>query len=221
MRSAPGERDLTARATIRNAALKLFAELGPDAVSVRQIAAAAGVSPALVLHHFGSKAGLRAAVDAHVVDRLGDLVDGEEASETAREIATGSPASIGEIFARYFPPDDPLPDYLRRQLLAADDAGTAMVRTWFEVSRQMFDQMVAAGLARESADPDVRAAFMLGADLALLLLRRPLTEALGFDPLSPDGVVRWAAEVTDITRYGVFPPEGVADPTDNPHREDE
>ena len=71
------------------------------------------------------------------------------------------------------------------------------------------------------ADPDVRAAFMLGADLALLLLRRPLTEALGFDPLSPDGVVRWAAEVTDITRYGVFPPEGVADPTDNPHREDE
>lgn len=220
MRSDPRV-DLTARAAIRNAALRLFADRGADVVTVREIATAAGVSPALVLHHFGSKAGLRAAVDEHVADRLRDLVEGGEANETVREIATGSPASIGEIFARYFPPDDPLPGYLRRQLLEGDEAGVALVRAWFEVSRQMLEQMVAAGLARESADPEVRAAFMLGADLALLLLRGPLTAALGFDPLSTDGVVRWAAEITDITRHGVFL-AGVPTDTDvDSHREDE
>ena len=46
--------DLTAKAVIRNTALRLFAERGPDGVSVREIAAAAGVSPALVIHHYGS-----------------------------------------------------------------------------------------------------------------------------------------------------------------------
>ena len=65
MRSAPDDR--TAWAVIRDEALRLFAERGPDAASVRQIAAAAGVSPGLVSHHFGSKDGLRDAVDAHVL----------------------------------------------------------------------------------------------------------------------------------------------------------
>jgi TetR/AcrR family transcriptional regulator, regulator of cefoperazone and chloramphenicol sensitivity len=58
--------DLTARAVIRDEALRLFAEHGQDAVSMRRVAAAAGVSPGLVAHHFGSRAGLRQAVDAHV-----------------------------------------------------------------------------------------------------------------------------------------------------------
>jgi hypothetical protein len=51
---------------------------------------------------------------------------------------------------------------------------------------------------------------MLAADLALLLLREPLAAALGFDPMSPDGLKRWAAEVAQITREGIFitPPGG-------------
>lgn len=51
---------LTGRARLRAAALELFAERGFEATSTRAVAAAAGVSPALVTRHFGSKDGLRA-----------------------------------------------------------------------------------------------------------------------------------------------------------------
>jgi len=43
-------------------ALGLFGECGIDATSLREVAKAAEVSPALVVHHFGGKEGLVAAV---------------------------------------------------------------------------------------------------------------------------------------------------------------
>ncbi len=58
-RNGPAAEDLTARARIRDAALAQFAEYGFDRATVRGIAGAAGVSPGLVRHHFGSKNGLR------------------------------------------------------------------------------------------------------------------------------------------------------------------
>ena len=41
--------------TIRAAARRQFSELGFDRATIRSIAAEAGVDPALVIHHFGSK----------------------------------------------------------------------------------------------------------------------------------------------------------------------
>ena len=62
----PAPSDVTARARIRDAAVRRFAADGFGA-PVRAIAADAGVSPGLVIHHFGSKAALRAACDEHVL----------------------------------------------------------------------------------------------------------------------------------------------------------
>ena len=83
MRSAADDR--TARAAIRDEALRLFAAQGPDAVTVRQVAAAAGVSPGLVMHHFGSKAGLRAAVDEHVLAMF-TVILGEFTGDNGRNV---------------------------------------------------------------------------------------------------------------------------------------
>ena len=63
MRSA----DLTAAARIRDAAIEQFGRHG-FGVSIRAIAEAAGVSAGLVIHHFGSKDGLRQACDAYVAE---------------------------------------------------------------------------------------------------------------------------------------------------------
>jgi AcrR family transcriptional regulator len=218
MRSARrSEDDLTARAAIRNAALGLFADDGPDAVSVRRIATTAGVSPALVLHHFGSKAGLREAVDRYVAGQLDELLTDDGAAEVADTFAHGAPASFAEIFARVFPPGSPVPAYLRRLLLAGDPAAVELFHRWHTASRRLMDELIESGVARESADPEVRAAFLLASDVALLLLRDPLTATLGFDPMSEDGLTRWAAEVADVLRTGVLLPPDDSDDAGQPH----
>ena len=65
MRSA----DLTAAARIRDAAIEQFGQHG-FGVGLRTIAEAAGVSAALVIHHFGSKDGLRKACDDYVAEEI-------------------------------------------------------------------------------------------------------------------------------------------------------
>ena len=64
--------------------------------------------------------------------------------------------------------------------------------------------MVESGSAAPSADPAVRAAFLLVNDLALLLLRNQIAVAIGVDPLTPEGLDRWAREITPIYVAGVF-----------------
>ena len=50
------------RATIESTARRMFATLGYDRTTVRQVALEAGVDPALVVHYFGSKVALFAQV---------------------------------------------------------------------------------------------------------------------------------------------------------------
>lgn len=203
--TAVGEGDLTARATIRNAALRLFGDRGPDAVTVREIATQAGVSAALVVHHFGSKEGLRAEVDAFAARAFDEILEALPEEDLA-ELLTGGAGSgsLAEAFARGFPPGSPLPGYLRRLLLTNDPAGAALFGRWFATSRRLLDAMVEMGVARPSGDPDVRAAFLLVNDLALILLRNQIAGAIGADPLTPAGIERWAREATVVYAEGAF-----------------
>ncbi|HEY1323640.1 MAG TPA: TetR family transcriptional regulator [Streptosporangiaceae bacterium] len=199
MRSASDDR--TARAVIRDEALQLFAEHGPDAVTVRQIAAAAGVSPGQVIHHFGSKDGLREAVDAHVLAMfeamLGELT-------TPDLYDPGAAGSLAEAVVRYLPPGSPVPGYLRRLLLSGGDSGRELFRRLYQGSRTALDAMSEAGLAARGADPAVRAAILMSNDLAVLLLREQLAEVLGSDPLSAAGMARWGREMLAIYAAGLM-----------------
>ena len=71
--------------------------------------------------------------------------------------------------------------------------------------------MVALGVARPSDDPAVRAAFLLVNDLALILLRNPIAMAIGVDPLTPEGIERWAREASPSTPRARSAPRGRSD----------
>ncbi|WP_062527175.1 TetR/AcrR family transcriptional regulator [Demequina rhizosphaerae] len=206
--------DLTARAKIRDCALALFGERGPDSVTVRDIAACAGVSPALVLHHYGSKDGLREAVDAHVAGIFDGLFD--QSAENLDAIASGgerAAASFAEVLLGGLPAGSAIPAYLRRLLLTGDPVGQRLFREWFEMTRETMRALESAGGVRPTADPDARAAFLLVNDLAMVLLRDHLADVLGVDPLAPDGLARWAAGTIDAYSTGVLTPASQEEPS--------
>ena len=60
-------------------AVEVLAEVGPSALSLREVARRAGVSHAAPAHHFGDKAGLLTAVAADGFNRLADEL--EEAAD--------------------------------------------------------------------------------------------------------------------------------------------
>ncbi len=202
------ESDTTARAQIRDCALRLFGERGPDAVTVRDIAACAGVSPGLVLHHFGSKQGLRDAVDAHVMTLFDEMLAG--AVEDPDAFTSGEPQAVkgfAELFASQVPQDSPIPPYLRRLLLSGDPAGHTLFRQWFELSLTAMEAMEGTGNLRPTDDRDAMAAFLMVNDLAMILLHDHIAEAIGADPLSPEGMERWASTAFNVYLNGAFTKE--------------
>jgi hypothetical protein len=105
------------------------------------------------------------------------------------------------------PPGSPVPAYLRRLLLSGDPVGGRLFKRWYEASVALTTQLAEAGMLRSTGDPAVRAAFLLVNDLALVLLRDHLTDVLGVDPLTREGMQRWAGDVLSAYTHGVFTAE--------------
>lgn len=174
-------------------------------MTVRQIAAAAHVSPALILRHFRSKDGLRDEVDQYVL-RVFDAMMAEATASDAP--ALFDPAATGSLVVtvvRHLPANSPIPSYLRRLLLEHGKAGRQLFRRLFAAGRAALKALASAGVMAPGADPLVRAAFLTANDLAVLLLREPLAELLGVDPLSKEGIARWVAEMLRIYASGLGP----------------
>ncbi len=117
----PGES--CTRAAILDAARAAFAEAGYDRATIRGIAAAAEVDPALVLHYFGSKEGLfEAALELPI--RPSDIF--------ARGAAAG-PDQLGPTIVRTFleawePPETRMRLMAMLRSAMTNDTAMAMVR---------------------------------------------------------------------------------------------
>ncbi len=179
MRSAPAgdpSRDLTTRARIRDAAIAVVAAHGPTAATVRRIAAGAGVSPALVIHHYGSMDNLRAECDAHVAAEIRRLKSDAMAEGPGLDLV----AAIRESHL------GPLLEYLAA-VLAEDSAGVAQLVDALVADAEAYtEQGVAAGMVRPTDDPRGRAVVLTVWALGALVLHKHLRRLLGVDPTDPN-----------------------------------
>ncbi|KUI04369.1 TetR family transcriptional regulator [Mycobacterium sp. IS-3022] len=148
MRSASNDR--TAAARIRDAAIEQWGEHGFN-VGLRTIAEAAGVSAALVIHHFGSKERLRKACDDHIAEQVRQVkTDSMRNADPATWL--GQVAEIEE-FA-------PMIAYLMRSMQSGTELAKAFWQRMIDNAEQYLEEGVRTGALKPSHDPKARAKFL-------------------------------------------------------------
>lgn len=194
MRSVqPQDADRTTRARIRDAALRRFAQDGFAAGTVRTIAADAGVSPALVMHHFDSKQGLRQACE----DYLLAVVEQKFAAlDTGGDTLSAWTALVDERL--------PLIPFLGRVLTDGGESATRLLRRLVADTERTLDDWQRKGRVRPSDDPRARAVVVLTWDLSRVLLADQIRTATGIDPQSGEGLARLSMAALDIYAHGLL-----------------
>lgn len=135
--------DLTAKARIRNAALDLYAQYGEDRVSLRTIAAEAGVTLGLVQHHFKTKAGLRNAVDELVADYFWQAAG--EADNRADPAAAA--AGRREAVQRMLADNPPVLNYIRRAAFELEHERVPLLDVLIDNVRREVAELRTTGVA--------------------------------------------------------------------------
>ena len=196
--------DLTAAARIRDAAIEQFGQHGFD-VGLRAIAKGAGVSAALVIHHFGSKDGLRKACDDYVAETI--RATKSESLQTSDPSAWFGQMAEIESFA-------PMMSYLVRSMQSGGDLAKMLWRTMIDNAEGYIDEGVRAGTLRPSRDPKARALFlaMSGGGGFMLYLQmhdnptdiRAVLHDYAQDMVLPALEVYTQGLMTDSTMYDAF-----------------
>ncbi|MEV0829380.1 TetR/AcrR family transcriptional regulator [Nonomuraea rubra] len=192
--TAPDPEDLTARARIRDAALRHFGEHGFERATIRGIAETAGVSLGLVRHHFGSKQALREACDEHLMKVMHRLH--EEAA--SRPLGGLNPvAAMGPYRA-----------YLARALTEGSAAPffDEMVRIgagWFEeADRRLPDP--------PDVDPRARATVAAAMALSFSVLTKHVERGLGVSLETADGQHELLRALLYVYSHPLLSPEDAA-----------
>ena len=201
MRSAD---DLTAAARIRDAAIEQFGEHG-FGVGLRSIAEAAGVSAALVIHHFGSKDGLRKACDDYVAE---EIRSGKLEAMRSSDPATWF-AAMAEI-EEYAP----LMAYLVRTMQSGGELANTLWRKMIDDAEDYLDEGVRTGILKTSRDPSARAKYLAitGGGGFLLYLQmhetptdlRAVLRDYARDMILPSLELYTEGLMTDRTMYDAF-----------------
>ncbi len=157
------ERRRRSEAAILQAARELFAESGFERTTIRGVAARAGLDPALVMQHYGSKEGLFAAAA-----RWSD--DAQSVFSAGRD--TIAAAALSDLLAKFEDaPDREAAVALMRNCLTHPEAARIMR------DEVMCDRAAAVARALDGDDAELRAglvgACMIGIGMARYLLEIP------------------------------------------------
>ena len=202
MRSASDDR--TAVARIRDAAIEHWGQKGFN-VGLRSVAGSAGVSAALVIHHFGSKEGLRKACDDYIAE---EIRTGKSASLQTKD-PTDWFAQMAEIESYA-----PLMAYLVRSMQSGSELAKMLWRKMIDDAEQYLEEGVQNGLLKPSRDPRARAKYLgiTGGGSFLLYLQmhdnptdlRAVLRDYGEEMVLPALEIYSEGLMTDSTMYDAF-----------------
>ena len=195
--------DRTTKARIRDVAIGMFADEGVAATSVRAIAAAAGVSPALVIHHFGSKDALRVACDQHIATLV------REQKTRAMRAGPGIDIVAALNDVRGGPP---LTRYLARTLVDGSPHVAQIVDEIVEDGVKYMAEGVESGVLRPTEYPYERTVVLTIWSLGALVMHEHLERLIGVDltdypAKDPTAAAAYIGPVLELMTEGVVSAE--------------
>jgi AcrR family transcriptional regulator len=167
--------DRTTKARIRDAAIDCFAEHGVAGTTTRKVAVAARVSPGLVIHHYGSMDGLRAACDTYVAASIR-----QQKQET---IMAGANFDVMDVIRNS--KVSSMGGYLARVLVDDSPAVAKLVDDLVADAEGYMQQGVESGTLQPSANPKARAVVISLWTMGALVLHRHMNRLLGVDLADP------------------------------------
>jgi AcrR family transcriptional regulator len=188
--------DRTTRARVRDAAIARFSAEGIAAATLKTIAADAGVTAQLVIHHFGSKHGLAAACDQHVVATIREH----------KHAAMSAGAGLDPVQAlRDAEREGPLLEYLARRLVEDSPEVEQLIDEAVDDAVDYMEAGVRSGLLKPTDRPRERAVVLVLWSLGGLVLHRHAQRLLGVDLTgSTEQQLGWILPATEILTDGVL-----------------
>lgn len=165
--------DLTARERIRQAALDLYAEHGEARVSMRRVAAEVGVTIGLIQHHFGTKEGLRRAVDAIVVEQVVAALATVDHEGSPSEVVAARDAAVRRMLAQ----NPVIVRYLNRSLVEPDGRGGPLLDAIVDLTARVVEGLRTEGLASTRTSDKVQVVRTLMGQVGELFLE-PVVAAI-------------------------------------------
>lgn len=197
--------DRSAKARIRDAAIGCFAEHGFAATTARKVATAAGVSPGLVMHHFDSMEGLKAACNEHVIAVIREKKDDVMSSGPGLDLLAALRDSDYDNLMAYV-----------AQALVEDSATVDQLVDGLVADAEVYMQHgVDTGMLRPSDHPSERAALLTLWLLGGIVLHRHMKRLLGVDLTDPHvnldpNFLAYIRPAFEILGQGVFTEDFIA-----------
>lgn len=187
----------TTRDQLLSIATEMFAENGFAGTSLRSIAKQAEVSPALLVHHFGTKDAL---VKEAISKTLGDWVADEKAAmldDESRQVENWqSLAAKGATSLNFF----------KQALLAGGEYSQRLFKAAFLESEALLDEMQELGRLKDISDKQTIALMMTISGLGSVLFMSQIEHTLG-GPISSDHVASRLVNANhEMMQHGVFLP---------------
>ncbi|NYE95406.1 AcrR family transcriptional regulator [Psychromicrobium silvestre] len=188
--------DLSTPARIRDAAIQCFADAGFQKTSIRVIASAAGVSPGLVIHHFGSKDKLREVCDEYILSKTFERASNESSPQGFQQVLQQHLENPREFDLEI--------RYLSRAVTDDSPMGQKFVSLVIDETESIVRAGISDGSMNPSSDPRALAVFITMTSLAMLTMSKYVSQALDTEEFDQAFTQRMALPALELFTHGLY-----------------